>query len=295
MPSTNEAQIQVLIITGEVTGEHDPKVSSMLRRMLESTGRFKVKITEEFRGASAETLAPYDLVLVNYDGGDGVMNVADPKPVRLGERAEKAILDFVSSGKGVVFYHSSVFATVWPKEFLRMMGGYCDMAAGSRRAPGDELAVKVDTGKHPITAGLKPSWTVTSEDLFAGSFWHPEAKVEVLATVFDDIEHYRNMSAYDASGLPKGVPVENLFGVNKDQAVAWINQYGKGRAFVISIGHGPDTIKRVGFVGLFCRAAEWAATGSVTLPPPDVSGENRRRAWPYYSTFTVVEYASMLP
>lgn len=30
------------------------------------------------------------------------------------------------------------------------------------------------------------------------------------------------------------------------------------------------------------QAAEWAATGAVTLEPRDLSGEDRRRPWPYY-------------
>ena len=57
MNTSSEEQIQVLLVTGEVPVEHDPKVSSWLRRMLESTGRFKVKITEEFHGCTAETLS----------------------------------------------------------------------------------------------------------------------------------------------------------------------------------------------------------------------------------------------
>ena len=35
--------------------------------MLEDTGRFEVRVVEEFRGAGPETLAPYDLVVLNYD------------------------------------------------------------------------------------------------------------------------------------------------------------------------------------------------------------------------------------
>jgi len=41
MKTSTEKRIQVLLITGELTGEHDPKVNSLLRRMLESTSRFK--------------------------------------------------------------------------------------------------------------------------------------------------------------------------------------------------------------------------------------------------------------
>ena len=59
---------RVLIVSGIVTSEHDPKVNRMIKRILESTGRFEVRITEEFRGANDETIEGYDAVLVNYDG-----------------------------------------------------------------------------------------------------------------------------------------------------------------------------------------------------------------------------------
>ena len=38
----------------------------VLRKILEDTGKFDVRVTEEFRGAGPETLAPYDVVVVNY-------------------------------------------------------------------------------------------------------------------------------------------------------------------------------------------------------------------------------------
>ncbi len=61
-------KIRVLLITGIVTSEHDPKMNPMIRFLLESTGRFSVKITEEFKGCTAETLEGYDLLFMNYDG-----------------------------------------------------------------------------------------------------------------------------------------------------------------------------------------------------------------------------------
>ena len=287
---SQEKPIQVLIISGQLSGEHDPKVNQMLRRMLESTGRFKVKITEEFRGATDETLAPYDLAILNYDG-DFPFSGHDAIP--LGQQAEQALINFVRSGKGIVFHHSSIFSTPWPPEFLRIMGGYCDPKLGSRKNPILDFPVKISNHAHPITEGLD-SFNTVQEDFFAGVVWDPEAKIEALATVFDDIEGYRNMPKHIAFMIPPEGP-EKMKGVNEDWPVAWTNRYGDGRVFVMTIGHGIDTIRRPGFVGLYCRAAEWAATGNVTLPPPDLKGENRRRAWPYYSPLSIVEYSSLLP
>jgi hypothetical protein len=58
-------KLQVLIITGQ--NGHDWRgTTPVLKKELEDTGRFEVRVTEEFRGAGPETLAPYDVVVVNY-------------------------------------------------------------------------------------------------------------------------------------------------------------------------------------------------------------------------------------
>ena len=88
----------ILLVTGIVTSEHDPKVNGMLRRTLESTGRFKVKITEEFKGATAETLEGYDAVLFNYDGKADIHAI----DIRIGDTAIKTLCDFVANGGGII-------------------------------------------------------------------------------------------------------------------------------------------------------------------------------------------------
>ena len=58
-------KIQALIITGQ--NGHDWRATTpVLRKLLEDTGRFEVRVTEEFRGAGPETLALYDVVILNY-------------------------------------------------------------------------------------------------------------------------------------------------------------------------------------------------------------------------------------
>ena len=132
---------RILLVTGIVTDEHDPKVNGMLRRVLESTGRFEVKITEEFRGATAETLEGYDAVLLNYDGKK---DVTIPY-VGLGETAERTICDFVAAGGGIIIYHSSMIMgePALPEEYSRMIGGTFRFDNGGRKNP--KLAFSVDT------------------------------------------------------------------------------------------------------------------------------------------------------
>src|SRR5450432_3786473 len=107
-------KLQALIITGQ--NGHDWKgTTPILKQALEDTGRFEVRVTEEFRGAGPETLAPYDLVILNY--------FEKKKPgLRWGERAENALLNFVRSGKGLVIYHFSMAAFEGWDEFEKLSG-----------------------------------------------------------------------------------------------------------------------------------------------------------------------------
>ena len=276
-------KLKILLITGRVTLEHNYRLANeMLRTLLESTGRFEVKLTEEFRGATKETLEGYDGVLINYDG----KKMISDRTVTFGESAMEALLNFVSSGKGAVFYHSSVFADdEWPDEYRRLMGGYCCMEKGSRKNPKSDAMVDMANLEHPITKGMAPHWMAVEDDFFAGVFWHPEADATVLATVHDDINDYIHVPGFADPYQPTGVlreTLENTYQMNGDMPVAWVNHYGKGRTFTTSLGHSDGTVKRVNYLTMFVRGVEWAATGKVTIPFPDRSGERRINPWPFY-------------
>src|SRR5215467_8158162 len=84
-------KIQVLIVTGQ-NGHNWRGTTPLLRKALEDTGKFEVRVTEEFRGAGPETLAPYDVVVLNYfERGR--------QELKWGNRADNALLDYVRSGK----------------------------------------------------------------------------------------------------------------------------------------------------------------------------------------------------
>ena len=64
-PPPDPNKIQVLILTGQ--NVHDWRgTTPVLKQTLEATGRFEVRVIEEVRGIGAETLAPYNVLVVNY-------------------------------------------------------------------------------------------------------------------------------------------------------------------------------------------------------------------------------------
>jgi type 1 glutamine amidotransferase len=247
------AKLAALIITGQ--NGHDWKATTpVLRKMLEDTGRFEVRVTEEFRGAGRETLAPYDVVILNY------YDRRRPE-LRWGEKTEAAFLDHIRSGKGAVIYHFSVAAFEGWTEFEKLSGGNWRPPAFGHHSARHDFTVDIKDSGHPITKGLKASIPQSSDELYANLQWQPEGSFHVLATAWDDHALYA-ASRTDAKA-PQPIPGPGLH-----QPIAWTVNYGSGRVFTTVLGHDVAAMQAAAFTALYSRGAEWAATGAVTTPPP---------------------------
>jgi type 1 glutamine amidotransferase len=274
-------KLKILLVGGLITVEHQGRlITARLRELLEATGRFEVVYTEEIRNITPEFLEPYDALFIDYDGKFFPTEHAR----RFGEQTEKCIYDFVAQGKGIVFYHSTVWVDHdWPDEWRKLLGGYCDMTMGGRRCPKDDHFIEIMDPDSPITKDIDAKWMNVFDDLFAPVLIHPEADVHVLASIYDDIENYKVPwwpPAHHPVEIPDG-KLENLPGVNEYAPCIWTNKYGKGRVFVTSIGHW-EALDRFNFITMLVRGTEWAASGEVTLERPNRSGDNRLKLFPYY-------------
>ncbi len=249
--NAQQKKIQTLIISGQ-NGHDWRSVNPCLKKALEDTGKFEVRITEEFRGAGPETLAPYDLVVLNYFDGR--------KPeLRWGERADNALLDFVRSGKGLVMYHFSTAAFDGWTEYEKMSGGNWRPQNG-HHSPGHDFTVDIRDSNHPITHGLKKSFPQPKDELYANLRWQPPDTYHVLATAWDDHKLYG------------GKARQPIPGDGKDHPMLWVLKYGNGRVFATALGHDAPAVQTPAFVVTYTRGAEWAATGNVTLPiPPEMA------------------------
>jgi len=253
-PPPDPSKIQVLIITGQ--NVHDWRgTTPLLKQILEDTKKFEVRVVEEFRGAGPETLANYDLVVVNY------YNRGEKD--RWGPRAEKALEDFVRSGKGLVLYHISLGAFDGWMEYEKMSGGNWRPNNGHHSAA-HPFTVDIKDTEHPITRGLRP-FAVPKDELYANLRWQPEGTYHILATAYDDHALYNGRARQPIPGP----------GIN--QPILWTTEYGKGHVFVTTLGHGPEEVRGLGFQVTFARGAEWAATGKVTLPaPPEMTAQSAK-------------------
>jgi type 1 glutamine amidotransferase len=238
------APVRVLIVTGETDlPYHDWRVTTpFLRGVLENAGHFDVKVLEEPRGLSSQALSRYDVVVLNYNGP------------RWGEGPERALEEFLRSGKGLVALHGVSYGPFYGQDLkTRRMAGvpweaYADMMGvtwklgnigHSRR---HVFPVKwVDTA-HPIARGLPPTF-LANDELYHKMDFKPNARV--LASAYSD---------------PK------VGGTGRDEPIVWTVPFGRGRVLHTSLGHDLSAMAQPGFLAAFARAVEWAATGEVTLP-----------------------------
>ncbi len=238
-------KIRVLILTGNSDWSHPWEgTAPFMQAILNQTGRFDAKLEEEVTGITSETLDKYD-VLVDYYYGP-----------RWGAVTEKAVEDFLKSGKGMVGVHGITYGP-----FFGQAGG---SATEPRRLEGEPwgafsdmlgMTWKLDNIGHakrhiftvewtdtasPIARDLPPTF-VANDELYHLIDLKPTA--HVIATAFDD---------------PK-----NPGGVGKVQPVIWTVPYGQGRVVMMVIGHDLLAMSQPGFMDAFSRSTEWAATGNV--------------------------------
>jgi type 1 glutamine amidotransferase len=231
------ALIAVLIITGD-QGHNWKDTTKALQAALTADGRMKVDVTTTpAKDLTAANLAKYDVLLLNYKDTD-----KGPADTKWSDANKKAFLDAVhDGGKGLVVYHYASAAFTKPnwKEFEKAIAG--GWRTQGFHGPRHVFKIKtVADFKHPITAGLPAETGHASDELYQNSMLTPGSVV--LATAYSD------------PAKPKGT--------GKDEAVVWVNNYGKGRVFECGLGHDVEALDAPALEWLR-RGTEWAATGKV--------------------------------
>jgi type 1 glutamine amidotransferase len=262
----NESGYKTLIITGQ--NNHNWKASSpVLKQILDETGLFSTEITiTPDKGGDMKTFDPdfskYKLVVIDYNGDSW------------SEKTNKAFVEYVRNGGGVVLYHAADNSFPSWKEYNEMsgLGGrgdrnqkdgpyvyyknnqlVTDTSAGNGGSHGKrrEFLVRTRITDHPITRGLPVAWLHGTDELYS-QLRGPAKNMQIIATAFAD----------SAAGG----------GTMRDEPILMTIGFGKGRIFHTTMGHadegGGPSMHCAGFITTLQRGAEWAVTGEVTQKVP---------------------------
>jgi len=129
---------------------------------------------------------------------------------------QQSILEFVRGGKGIAGIHAATAAFQTWAEYGQMMGGYY----GGHIL--QDVALKVEEPGHPLLAMFDAKgFTLKDEIYFFVKEPYTRADRRVLLSL--DVEKM---------GDPGKRP-------DKDYAVTWVREFGRGRVFYCSLGHEP--------------------------------------------------------
>ena len=256
--------IPVLLIDGESAGAyHDWKLTTpVLREELEETGLFQVTVlTAPTSDGDFSNFHPdfekYRAIVMNYD--------APSWPESLRTQFEA----YVRNGGGLVIVHAAdnSFPNWAAYNLMTGIGGWrnrdekagpywyyqngkltSDTRPGPAGMHGRRLPFQVVTRDpdHPIMKGLPRVWMHVGDELY-GMLRGPGKNMTVLATAHSD---------------PKNK------GTGHEEPMIMVLHYGKGRIFHTPMGHNVAALSGVGFITIFQRGTEWAATGKVTQKIP---------------------------
>lgn len=262
---------KALIVTGQ-NGHDWQATTPVLKKLVEETGLFTVDVATspaknpakkgekpkpaDMSGFNPE-FAKYKVVISNYQG--------DP----WNEATQKAFVDYVKNGGGLVIYHFACAAFPDWKEYNEIigLGGWGGRnekwgpyvrwrdgkivrddspGKGGGHGPAQPFQLVIRQPDHPITEGLPPAFMHVDDELY-GWLRGPANNLTVLATAFAPKE--------------KG-------GAGEHEPVLFTVSYGKGRVVQNALGHTPEQLKSVAFIATFQRCVEWAATGQVSQKVP---------------------------
>ncbi len=204
VPPAHPHRILVFDLTEGFHHDSIPVADAALEIMGKTTGVYSTTVSEDMGMFSPEKLKPFCAVVLN---NTTQLKFKDPAQ-------RKALLDFVKGGKGLVGFHSATdnFPT-WP-EGQQLIGA---TFAGH---PWGHIPIKLDDPTNPLLEAFHGKGFWINDEIYKFGKPYSREKLRVLLSM--DMSRMKDKKECRP---------------DCDQAVAWIQQVGKGRVFYCSLGH----------------------------------------------------------
>lgn len=227
-PPGNHPRRTEILFLGD-NGHHKP--AERVPQLMTALGNRGINITytDKLADINPENLAKYDglLIFANWD--------SIPKP------QERALLDYVASGKGLIPVHCASYC-------FRNSPEYVDKVVGGQfwRHRMDTIQTRFTRPNDALVMGLQSFKAY--DETYLHSHLQPDNNVlavrEVKADQFKDLADAKRPDT-------------------KEEPYTWTRNYGKGRVFYTAYGHDERTWSQPGFMQLLERGILWAVGDQV--------------------------------
>jgi len=247
-----------------------PVAAKALEIMGKKTGAFEATESADPAVFKAETIAKFDAVCMDNTTGD-----------LFGDDGKKALVDFVSGGKGMAGIHAATDCFYNWKDYGEMMGGYFS------GHPFRRISVKLDDPGSPLTAAFREKGFQIEDEIYTFKDPYSREKLHVLLSI-----------DWENSHLGGGTRSDN------DYALSWIHEYGKGRVFYCAFGHDDAIFWNPAILKHYLAGLQYVlgdlkadATPSAKLEPPlkPARGPDLAKPEPKIMKAPLVYYAPASP
>ncbi|MGD0581294.1 MAG: ThuA domain-containing protein [Bryobacteraceae bacterium] len=158
--------------------------------------------------------------------------------LKMDDEQKAALIAFVKEdGKGFLGVHSAIDTFYKWAEFGEMTGAYFNAHPWNTF----EAPVILEDPTNPIVRHFPPAFK-TWDEIYQPSELFSRAKVRVLMRLDENKIDLAN---------------KNVHRTDKDFAVAWMKEYGKGRVFYSTFGHTPESWDRPDMQKMWLEATKW--------------------------------------
>lgn len=208
--------------------------------MGERTGAFQMDVSKDPAVFAPDSLRRYDAVFFNNNVG----NLFEDPALR------QSLMKFVYSGGGLLGVHGTAVAfTKWPgaiedwPEFGVLLAG-----RGANHRDSDERAIiRVEDPANPITRAFGGPSFEYRDEYFRVHEPYSRQRARVLLSIDNE-----------KTGQPQGPPRGDCLRADNDYALAWVRQYGRGRAFYCTIAHNPYVFRDPKMLEFYLAAIQFA-------------------------------------
>ncbi len=243
---------RVLFLTHSAGFQHD-----VVKRAQRAVLAHAERCFEELAGPILEVEATQDCAALRADnlGRYQALMFYTTGELPISDDDKAALLQFVRDGGGFVGIHCATDTFYEFPGFGEMLGGYFDGHPWHQA-----VRLEVEDRAHPTTFHLGPHLDITDE-IYQFRNWSRD-RVHVLLRLTDH-----------GTDLGKGKRPD------KDHALSWCHDYGKGRVFYTALGHRPEVWRDARFATHLLAGVRWtldrdgalgrAPEGATVLVQPD--------------------------